>query len=75
MKVIVFTLITFLLGINVLAQDYEPQQHKFLVGIDSVYLSPSMDIFKQEEFILGWHWAGPRKLSKEMNTNVIINFW
>ena len=68
---LIFILICFT---NLYSQDYEPQQRKFLIGVDSVYLSTSMGNFKQEDFILGWHWAGPRILTKEMNANVIINF-
>ncbi len=76
MKYLLF-LIIFLSFLSYLhSQDFEPRQRKFLVGVDSVFLSTSMDLFKQEHFILGWHWAGPRKITHalKMNTNVIINF-
>tara|TARA_B100000609_G_C16862576_1_gene255924 strand:+ start:296 stop:526 length:231 start_codon:yes stop_codon:yes gene_type:complete len=65
-----------LIQYQIFSQDYEPSQRKFLIEVDSVYLSESMDIFKQEHFILGWHWAGPKKLTRalRMNTNIIINF-
>jgi hypothetical protein len=63
-------LIIFLFCLSTMySQDFEPQQRKFLIGIDSVYLSTSMDNFKQEDFILGWHWAGPRKLTHALKMN------
>ncbi len=70
MKICLSFLIIFLICFsNLYSQDFEPTQRKFLIGIDSVYLSTSMDNFKQDDFILGWHWAGPRKLTHALKMN------
>ncbi|HPI20760.1 MAG TPA: hypothetical protein PKY56_10345, partial [Candidatus Kapabacteria bacterium] len=58
---------------NIYAQDKEPVQHKFYFpaysAIDSVYLSDTLDFFKQDKFMLGWHWGASFKISKALNIN------
>ena len=55
------------------AQDIEPEQHKFYFPAysltDSVFLSDSLNYFKQKEFMLGWHWGASKKISKALNAN------
>ena len=73
MKNITFLLVLLLSVININAQDKEPVQHKFYFpaysAIDSVYLSDTLDFFKQDKFILGWHWGASFKISKALNIN------
>jgi len=70
--IILFTLFTFA---TIYAQDKEPVQHKFYFPayseIDSVYLSDTLDYFKQKEFMLGWHWGASKKISKALCMNQI----
>ena len=83
MKYLVFLIIFLLSVFSLYSQILDPPQRQFQIDSQDVFLSDSLvinvngesyELFKQKDFILGWHWAGPRKLSKEMNTNVIINF-
>jgi len=75
MKKIIIYLIAIVLFTNIYAQDKEPAQHKFYFPayseIDSVYLSDTLDYFKQKEFMLGWHWGASKKISHALNMNQI----
>jgi len=71
MKKILIFLFVLVIYSYTFAQDKEPNQHKFYFPaypeIDSVYLSDTLDYFKQKEFMLGWHWGASYKISKAMN--------
>jgi len=75
MKKIFIYLFTIAIFTNIYAQDKEPVQHKFYFPayseVDSVYLSDSLDYFKQKEFMLGWHWGASKKISKALCMNQI----
>ena len=75
MKNILILLVIIITFFNCFAQDKEPVQHKFYFPayseIDSVYLSDTLDYFKQKEFMLGWHWGASKKISKALDMNQI----
>ncbi len=68
--IVIFSLLAFA---NIYSQDKEPVQHKFFYPaystVDSVYLSDTLDFFKQDKFMLGWHWGGSIKISHALNMN------
>jgi len=70
MFIILFAIYAFS---TIYAQDKEPVQHKFFYPacstVDSVYLSDTLDFFKQDKFMLGWHWGGSIKISHALNMN------
>ncbi len=73
MKNLIILLSILLAVANILAQDKEPVQHKFYFPAysesDSIYLSDTLDYFKQKEFMLGWHWGGSKKISQALDMN------
>jgi len=73
MKKIIIYLIAIVLFTNIYAQDKEPVQHKFYFPaystVDSVYLSDTLEFFKQDKFMLGWHWGASKKISKSLRIN------
>ena len=75
MKNIIILLLLLLAVANIYSQDKEPNQHKFYFPAysesDSVYLSDTLDYFKQKEFMLGWHWGASKKISKALCMNQI----
>jgi len=75
MKKILIILFVIAIYTNIFAQDKEPEQHQFYFPayseIDSVYLSDTLDYFKQKEFMLGWHWGASKKISHALNMNQI----
>ena len=75
MKNLIILLSILLAVANIHAQNKEPEQHKFYFPayseIDSVYLSDTLDYFKQKEFMLGWHWGASKKISHALNMNQI----
>ena len=75
MKKILIFLFVLVIYSYTFAQDKEPNQHKFYFPaypeIDSVYLSDTLDYFKQKEFMLGWHWGASKKISHALNMNQI----
>jgi len=75
MKKIFLILIALFTFATIYAQDKEPEQHKFIYPaiseVDSVYLSDTLDYFKQKEFMLGWHWGASKKISKALCMNQI----
>ncbi len=52
-----------LLSTTLLGQDYQSSQHHFNSG----YLSSDSKEFKQRDFMLGWHWAGGKKITHSLN--------
>lgn len=73
MKNLIILLLILLAVANLFAQDKEPVQQKFYFPAysesDSVYLSDTLDFFKQDKFMLGWHWGGSKKISRSLNMN------
>jgi len=73
MKKILIILFAIAIYTNTFAQDKETEQHKFYFPaystVDSVYLSDTLDFFKQYKFMLGWHWGASFKISKALNIN------
>lgn len=68
-KVIAFLLL--LISFTVFSQDLEPTQFKFDWGVGGVkkYLSADSAFFRQNNFLLGWHWAGKQKISTSLRVN------
>jgi len=73
MKKIFIYLFAVAIFTNIYAQDIEPELHKFYFPayseIDSVYLSDTLEYFKQDKFMLGWHWGASKKISKALCMN------
>ncbi|HPI20548.1 MAG TPA: hypothetical protein PKY56_09275 [Candidatus Kapabacteria bacterium] len=61
--------ISILLQNSLFCQDNEPEQVKLLYKGDSVYLNSQHPDFVQNEFILGWHWGGSKKISQALDMN------
>lgn len=58
-----------LLTISIIAQDFEPSQHKFnFLGIEQ-YLSADSAYFKQKNFITGYQWGCPKKITQATYCN------
>ena len=73
MKNLVFLIIFLLSVFSMHSQILDPPQRQFQIDSQDVFLSDSLvinvngesyELFKQKDFILGWHWAGPRKLTR-----------
>jgi hypothetical protein len=60
MRIILLTTALILLATICQTQN-PPDQTKFIVGTDSIYLNPEQPNFKNDGFMLGWHWATPKK--------------
>lgn len=71
MKKSVLIIVLLLIASNLFSQDFEPAQRKFFWALsqDSVLLSSEMEYFKQKDFLLGWHWGGPKKISQALMIN------
>ena len=83
MKYLVFLIIFLMSVFSLYSQILDPPQSQFQIDSQDVFLSDSLvinvngeayELFKQKDFILGWHWGGSRKMTETMNTNVIISF-
>ncbi len=68
MKKLLLLIITFNINL-LLSQTFEPSQHKFIFKGDTIKLSSDLDYFKQDKFLLGWHWGGGKKISKSLDMN------
>ena len=54
----------------VFSQTYEVTQVPFtILGKSNYYISPDSSYFKQNNFILGWHWGGSKKITKALLCN------
>lgn len=68
----VINIILIALAINkASAQDFEPTQIKVKYGQDSIYINANDERFKENKFMLGWHWGIHRYMQKLIG-NVII---
>jgi hypothetical protein len=56
---------------SLFSQNFEPSQKLFKWGLtgDSTYISADSVYFKQTKPIIGWHWAGPLKISQSLLVN------
>jgi hypothetical protein len=56
---------------QIISDDPEQRAIQWKVnGIDTlIYIKSDSDLFRQNSFILGWHWAGPEKFSHAVNAN------
>ena len=67
MRTRILILFAFLFTLSVFAQNLEPYQHKFWWKTQYRLLSDTMNDFKQRNFMLGWHWGGPYKITKALD--------
>jgi hypothetical protein len=69
MKYISLFLLLIFLASELFSQDFEPSQRQFNVNGSDVYISDTMEVFRQDDFIIGWHWGGPRKITEAVRGN------
>ncbi|MCX6146875.1 MAG: T9SS type A sorting domain-containing protein [Candidatus Kapabacteria bacterium] len=63
-------LIIFILNyFSIYSQNTEPAQHQFNVNGTSKYLSADSADFKQDNFLLGWHWCSGKSMTKALDMN------
>lgn len=64
-----YIFILLIISCNIFSQDLEPAQVQINFNGFPTYLSPEMPYFQQNDFILGWHWGGPRRISDAVLAN------
>ena len=66
----IFLILLFINLSSLSSQTVEPVQHKFnFLGNSNYLLSSDSSYFKQDKFMIGWHWGSGKKISKSLLIN------